>query len=100
MDRFYFYSPEFWKDLSEGLSDLFKLIFGGKKWRSFVRNVPYYCRHKCEYLDECRSYRKGWRTIQGCAFYVVWDEKKIEIEQQRNELYEAELKKKKRLGRK
>lgn len=97
--RYYLDPIEFIIELYRLLVDIVRFVFGGKKWRLFVRKVPYYCRHKCEYVYKCRSYRKGWRTVQGCGFYNYWEDKWFEIEERKCQQYETELKMKKQLGR-
>lgn len=92
----YYYDPfRLIVDIYRLLVDMCMFIFGGKKWRLFVRKVPYYCRHRCKEVLRCRSYRKGWRTVQGCGYYTIWEDKWFEIEDRKSKQYETELKKKK-----
>jgi len=54
------------KSLFRAFWNLLLIIFGGKKWRSYVLNVPYYCRYKCDYLGACRNPEKQWKCRNGC----------------------------------
>ena len=94
--RYYLFPVDFIIELYRLLVDIVRFVFGGKKWRLFVRKVPYYCKFKCKYVYKCRSYRKGWRTVQGCGFLTDWEDKWFEIEEKKNAIFEAEVRKKKR----
>lgn len=48
---------------------LFIFIFGGKKWRLFLKKVPKYCRKKCPDVLKCRSYKKEWKCKAGCKYF-------------------------------
>ena len=49
-----------------GFWNLLLIVFGGKKWRSYVFNVPSFCRYKCGHLKECRNPDKKWKCRNGC----------------------------------
>lgn len=37
-----------------GIKELCMFIFGGRKWRLYIRKVPPYCRRKCKYKFEMK----------------------------------------------
>lgn len=48
-------------------------------WKSYYKHVPLYCRRKCEYVFECRSYERNWKTRNGCRKIVernggIWED--------------------------
>jgi hypothetical protein len=45
--------------------NLILIVFGGKKWRSYVFKVPKFCRYRCGHLKECRRYENNWKCRAG-----------------------------------
>ena len=46
--------------------NLILIVFGGKKWRSYVFKVPKFCRYRCGHLNECRNPANKWKCRSGC----------------------------------